>query len=437
MPEFDKSQNSQSSSSADDSGGYDKLLAKYDKNTGDSTLARSERATVSLKNAADYESALKMSRNKPVLSDGSETEYRKLAGTDLSSILYPFETKSADDSPKMPSFEFDVQSKAASVHTDVNDANNSPGSEHIGQSPNIVNLLPYSWDNKNGATATQLVNRHMPESSGDAMSHTISSEIYHEDVDRLRDPYNIRSIGLRLPAVGVGWGFTARHGHAWPSGNSPNQFKGDVPNGWQTNPDNYIAAPIDLRYDVERNVWAAPRGFWAEVTEIGQSGPSSSGYSWIRLNPTLDNGNVTYPTATKSITAGAFDIHPAFEVNDKVVPSGTKVWLQVQDRTDSYFFQYDVAECDDTGGTPQSVGQPSTSEGPELALNDNGWNCGIRLHPSSGTGVEFVITTRVMYDHTSNETLYGFTRRITVGKEGRIIEIGQESRYTIDVPEDC
>ena len=63
-------------------------------------------------------------------------------------------------------------------------------------------------------------------------------------------PY--RALGLRLPAVGVGWGYDI-NGEAVPSGTGVNGFAED----YLYNVANYKAGPIDLRWDEDRGVWGS------------------------------------------------------------------------------------------------------------------------------------------------------------------------------------
>lgn len=63
-------------------------------------------------------------------------------------------------------------------------------------------------------------------------------------------PY--RALGLRLPAVGVGWGFDV-NGNAVPSGTGVNGFAPD----YLSNPSGHKAGPIDLRWDEDRGVWGS------------------------------------------------------------------------------------------------------------------------------------------------------------------------------------
>ena len=64
-------------------------------------------------------------------------------------------------------------------------------------------------------------------------------------------PY--RGLGLRLPAIGVGWGYDI-DGNPVPAGTGENGFADD----YLYNQENWKAGPIDLRWDDVRKVWRSP-----------------------------------------------------------------------------------------------------------------------------------------------------------------------------------
>jgi len=74
-----------------------------------------------------------------------------------------------------------------------------------------------------------------------------------------RNYQDVRGVGLRLPLILAGWGYDL-DGVPVPSGTSTDLFKGDYPSGYQVDPSNYVAAPLDVRYDRDRGVWAATGG---------------------------------------------------------------------------------------------------------------------------------------------------------------------------------
>lgn len=72
-----------------------------------------------------------------------------------------------------------------------------------------------------------------------------------------------RSMGIRLPAIGVGWGYDLDDNPV-PAGTGENGFRED----YLYNTDHWKAGPIDLRWDEERKVWVTPGGGG------GEGGPS-------------------------------------------------------------------------------------------------------------------------------------------------------------------
>lgn len=62
-----------------------------------------------------------------------------------------------------------------------------------------------------------------------------------------------RGNGLRLPAIGVGWGYDT-DGNPVPSGSGENGFRED----YLYNKEHWKAGPIDLRWDDSRKVWTPP-----------------------------------------------------------------------------------------------------------------------------------------------------------------------------------
>lgn len=77
---------------------------------------------------------------------------------------------------------------------------------------------------------------------------------------------------------------------------------------------------------------------------------------------------------------------------------------------------------------------PASFEGTSTAAVDT-WLLTSDYSPNDG--VAFKLTTRIMYDHASEEILYGFYRTFTITTLGNVLSIGSETRYLIDTPEDC
>ena len=75
-----------------------------------------------------------------------------------------------------------------------------------------------------------------------------------------------------------------------------------------------------------------------------------------------------------------------------------------------------------------------TYEGKETAESDNWIRSDTIL---SDTGVVMPITTRIVYNHTGDEILYGFYRKLTFDSAGNLEFASDEVRYEIDTPSDC
>jgi hypothetical protein len=101
-------------------------------------------------------------------------------------------------------------------------------------------------------------------------------------------------------------------------------------------PADYIAAPIDLRYDRRNNVWTAPRGFWAEVLASGSNGA----YSWKEKMVGPSGTLIDPPSGASWYRQGTTTKNSIYEVNKRSVPSGTKVWVQIPERSDNLQFEF-------------------------------------------------------------------------------------------------
>lgn len=75
----------------------------------------------------------------------------------------------------------------------------------------------------------------------------------------------------------------------------------------------------------------------------------------------------------------------------------------------------------------------TTPEGTETADTDD-WDI---TDQGSNAGVKIQVTTRVVYDDTSNETLYGFYRTLEFDGCGALVAASAETRYTINAPDLC
>jgi len=76
---------------------------------------------------------------------------------------------------------------------------------------------------------------------------------------------------------------------------------------------------------------------------------------------------------------------------------------------------------------------PATYEGSETAQTDS-WD---RASQGANAGVSIKMTTRVVYNDSGDEKLYGFYRTFTYDSAGMLAAISAETRYTIDEPVAC
>lgn len=301
LPTFHNLVKSKGSYGGAESSSYDKILAIF--NTGDgsnSVLSRTYQTQVALKTAANYEYVL------GIMSSG---EYQYSAGCDLSAIFMPYQ--SVIKNATMPSFYYGASTTSAAAS---------------GNEPNNVDLMPFQWNNKRGDV---VLDRWLAV-SGDAIKALVSDDVYRGNVDEYRDISNERGVGFRLPMMGVGWGYTLE-GDPWPSGNkvqNKKTFKGDYTNGWQVNPKDYVAAPIDLRYDRERHVWTinGDNGLYARITDhVLVPGPNGGdfrpAYSWIEQL-------VTSSGTFESKPNGQTGTYSAYDINDNMAENGLVVRLR-------------------------------------------------------------------------------------------------------------
>lgn len=184
-----------------------------------SPLERLSRIAVTLKTKEGFEKSIA----------GTKTEsYANMAGAELSSLFVPYETYATSGS--MPMFP------------------NSSGL--ISAAVILTDLIPFKPMDNLGRTDRFL------NGSGyhDSMNGVLTGSGYQGDLDRYRDYSHVRSIGHRLPMVGVGWGFDLEDNPV-PAGSGDMLFKGELPSGYMVDPKDYQAAPIDFRFDSDRGVW--------------------------------------------------------------------------------------------------------------------------------------------------------------------------------------
>ncbi len=318
MPTYENISSNNSSGHGNSGAAYSKLFAIFNKQITTNPLLRSSSAQVSLKEHLEYEEAVK---------SFDPSGYTRLAGCDLGAMFMPFE--STIGSGQMPSFHSSTEYKFT-------------GSEDpSGVNVRLHTLLPFQWNpEESGYLYMKSVSP-----SGDSMPYLLSGRDYTGDINNLRDVDLIRSIGIRLPAMGVGWGYTTDN-LPWPKGTTDKKFKGDVDVGWEVNPIDYVAAPLDFRYDKYRNVWTMPRGFWAQVTSNTSGTGQFTGtrvYSWTERLPNVSGIVGSHPSPR---TGNSTD-NPAVEVNNNLnVPDNSIVWIEPRDRLDSYYFAYSSSSSD-------------------------------------------------------------------------------------------
>lgn len=327
----------------------DKILFKFNYADTDSDQDKLFRAQGSFKNTQDFERSLSMA------ASGSFTS---MAGCDISAIFYPYRLGSGLVA-SMPTSEIKSYN-----HT----------------------LFPYHIDpNLDG----NIINK-LKSPSGDYMGSVVSSDYDNMSSDFLRDPNDVRSVGFRLPAVGVGWGKTTEGlvAPSEPGGQPSGLYKGGSTKGVDVDPKDYIAAPIDFRYDETRGVWTCARSestfaritkcvaasgyyeaeqvvFWPEIqqwqTAVGNQNIYPSGWSEEPGNP---NGVMW--------EIGKFSVRPTgtiIEASRDLSASGTFWWFE----NDNNEFWAEIisswAEEDINGYTN---GSGIITKG--TSLRDNKWN---------------------------------------------------------------
>ena len=278
MPSFERSREINQRKDSKSPYSYDKIMAFFNtkadpKDTSIST--RSNKVTVAFTNTANYNDTI---TNLP------QDEYLETAGQDLSALFMPFETKIDTKGLGLPGFMKNA------------DRVNLPTTTKIG----LTNLLPFKWDK---AETNHVYDRWNTATVGDGINGLISSDRVYADVNQYRDISQIRGIGLRLPIMAVGWGYTLSAAKAVPSGteteikNFPinerdRVFAGGTQKGWEVDPSQYIAAPIDLRYDETRDVWTCGgqglppgKGIYKVLMLIDDEDPGTAAWDYPRFPP--------------------------------------------------------------------------------------------------------------------------------------------------------
>lgn len=167
-------------------------------------------------------------------------QLRFAAGVNLSSLFAPYTTNA---SGYLPILEAAAEASAS-------------------EKPGQLDLLPFYFDYTTTAASgrTYIDTYH---ASGvyarDTYGEITTGEVNTIDHDRIRHNYDIRGIGLRMPMMAVGWGYDT-DGKPFPPGSGTNKFVGEVDHGYQVDQREYVAAPIDIRYDKTKKMWVASGG---------------------------------------------------------------------------------------------------------------------------------------------------------------------------------
>lgn len=184
----------------------------------------------------------------------SQDDYHNKAGMSLEGLLRPCTTNPESETGHFPHFE-----------------NPNIGAD----TPNVNNLNPF-----NGTTDIGIA---FPDQSGipNNLSNEISDYTGHSKI-----------IGLRMPLIGVGWGYDT-DGNPVPSGGD-----GEFLTGYKTRMDQWKAGPVDMRWDDSKKVWVA-------------TGGTSSSSKLGVLNSNL------FPSGTANVTVWEYD-------DDKEYPQATQ-----------------------------------------------------------------------------------------------------------------
>jgi len=85
----------------------------------------------------------------------------------------------------------------------------------------------------------------------------------------------------------------------------------------------------------------------------------------------------------------------------------------------------------------KSVGSTGEQEAAYATDPDHLWKRNDDAADSSYNGLELTMLTRMAYDDTGDEVLYGYYRTLKFDQTGRLFEVGVETRVTIDTPDAC
>ena len=347
---------------------HSRVLAYFKEDSATTSVAeRQGKYNIAFRDQESFNELLRMSDSHA---------YQNYAGCDIAAFLTPFRTFAGPTGSGMPCFDSTFAGSGNYISSGI---------------INSHDLLPFRWDPKESG---YIYDRYMTP-SGDSIGSVISDTQTNDDIDRYRDISNIRTLGLRLPAVGVGWGFTL-DGTPWPSGgvvNGRRMFKNNLSNGYDLDPSDYVAAPIDIRYDQTRNVWSAfgtagsgDNSFYAIIS--GTLSTSPFVYSWAEAVPNI-NGIFYEKTGIHQIAISS--VSGAREINNRYVTNQTTVRMRpVAISSSGQIFEFE-------SNVPR--GQNGSTASFPVVLHQTG---GIDASVASGTLATWTYTVK---DWVDTETL--------------------------------
>ena len=187
-------------------------------------------------------------------------DYKTVYGEDLGNLFIPWEIDSSNDTRK--GFKGDFE---------------DPKNMGSGETPDQHPLYPFKYNPKESGVLYQ----QGSVQDSDSLHSLVSSDRYRLGPDIHRDVTSMRGVGLRLPIIAKGWGHDDV-GNPVPSGLTRDKFLNSQDpakpyiNGYEVDPKDYIAAPIDFSYNKERKVWTIQHE--RVFAKLERKGPSP--YAW-------------------------------------------------------------------------------------------------------------------------------------------------------------
>lgn len=193
-------------------------------------------------------------------------------------------------------------------------------------------------------------------------------------------PY--RALGLRLPAVGVGWGYDL-NGLPVPSGTGVNGFRED----YLYNMEHWKAGPIDLRWDEGKKIWSSNPTiiYLSKVTNTYN--PTSFSYEVERSN------SRDQFTRLAPIIAGSFNPSAAIYDPEYIAYTGNPSNTGTYEQLDYSDLEYPYYEAFIIRDTSTEVGNPYydiwTDDCQDCGHVSN--PCGFGGHGTSSVGKKILI----------------------------------------------